>query len=743
MSRAAFLARLVLFLTVLASPSIAQPATDLGALNGEVEALYKAKKYAEAFPVALKYLDEAEKTRGTADLQTANAASWVGAILVALKRSTEAEPYLRRVVDIRQKALGPLHRDVGVAATNLASVCESLGKHDEAERLLKQTIDIYREVSGPEQLDFAIALANLAWLYSTQARYAEAKLLLQRSVAIFDKSPTADPEDSALIHARLAKIHELQGEPREAEAAYRRAIEIAERGLGHDHVRVALIRGALGGLLKAQNRLAEARPLLQAALATTERAWGPKSPLLADYLSQLGDLERLEGRCDKAEVFFGRLHAIGSRVVNEIPVFFATDRSRDMQQRSVVFGVMRAREVSFGLAMVTVPKNEDGANSQPHNRGPVEAKDEVTEVKRLALHCIEVLNQREFIESATRKLQSSRSHRNQALVYIHGYSVSFEGALRRAAQIATDIDFDGSTLVFSWPAREQLLDYLTDSDTVDIAVRHLRVFLTEVLTATRASKIHFVAHSMGNLLLLRALEEIAASPDLGPKIGEVINAAPDVDRDAYVQLVEAIKSKGGNFTLYASSIDWALRVSSALRAYDRAGYFDDEPLVAPGFDTLDITRPAKSWFSWFALNHDVYATDPVLVADMRRLISDGARPPDRRTRYFERVDRSAGSYWKLRSPDVIERLRRGVEEIVLEGLGQTARVSRTGADTWEWRENNWTFYFRSQSAKEGELVLYDKSRDMYHHLFLDTGQTFWRIGTVGPWHLHYVVISVR
>jgi esterase/lipase superfamily enzyme/tetratricopeptide (TPR) repeat protein len=743
MLRAAFLVRFALFLTVLASPSLARPETDLAALNGEVESLYNAKKYAAALPLAFKYLDEAEKTRGPEDLQTANAVSWIGAILLAQKRYAEAEPYLRRVVDVRQKALGPLHRDVGVAVTNLAFVCQALGKDEEAERLFKQAIDVYREALGPAQSDFAIALANLAGLYSRQARYAEAKLLLQRSVTIFDKSPNVELEARAVVHARLAKIHELQGESPEAEALYRRAIEISERGLGPDHVRVALMRGALGGLLKAQNRLAEARPLLQAALATTERAWGARNPLLADYLSQLGDLERLEGRCDKAETFFGRLRLINSRAVNEIPVFFSTDRSRDMQQKSVAFGVTRARELSFGLAMVTVPKDENGATSPPQNRGPVATEGEVTEIQRLALHCIEVLNQQQFIDATTRKLQASRSHRNQALVYIHGYSASFEGALRRAAQIATDINFDGSTLVFSWPAREQLLDYLTDRDTVDIAVRHLRVFLTQVLTTTQASKIHFIAHSMGNLLLLCALEEIAASPDLGPKIGEVINAAPDVDRDAYVQMVAAIKSNAGNFTLYASSLDWALWASSTLRSYDRAGYFEDEPLIASGFDTLDITRPAKSWFSWFSLNHDVYASDPVLVADMKRLISDGARPPDRRTRYFERVERPAGSYWKLRSPDVIERLRRAPEEIVLEGLGQTARVSRTGPDTWEWRENEWTFYFRSRSSKEGELVLYDKSRDMYHHLFLDTGQTFWRIGTTGTWNLHYVVISVR
>ena len=444
MLRAAFLVRPLLFLAVCASPSIAQPAADLAALNGEVERLYQAQKYAEALPLAFKYLDQTEKARGAADLQTAGAANWVGLILVAQNRPTEAETHLRRVVDIRQQVLGGNHPDVAVAVTNLASVCKSLGKHEEAERLLKQAVDVYRDVPGKEQVDFAIALTNLAWLYSTQARHREAKLLLERSKAIFDKSPSVNPEDTAIVHAKLASAHEQELELKKAEAEYQLAIDIAQRSLGQDHLRVALIRGALGGLLKSQDRLAEARPLLQAALATTERAWGPKSPLLADYLSQLGDLERREGRCDKAETFFGRLRSIRSRGVNEIPVFFSTDRRRDNQQKSVAFGVMRARDLSFGLAMVTVPKDEDDAKSQSQNPGLVRPKGKLTEVKRLALHCIEVLDQRQFVDAATRTLQSSRSHPNQALVFIHGYSATFEGALRRAAQIAADIELTGA-----------------------------------------------------------------------------------------------------------------------------------------------------------------------------------------------------------------------------------------------------------------------------------------------------------
>jgi hypothetical protein len=83
----------------------------------------------------------------------------------------------------------------------------------------------------------------------------------------------------------------------------------------------------------------------------------------------------------------------------------------------------------------------------------------------------------------------------------------------------------------------------------------------------------------------------------------------------------------------------------------------------------------------------------------------------------------------------------GPATIVLAGLGQAADLKRIGADTWEWVENNATFRFRTLLETKTELIIHDESRDMYHRLNLDTGETFWRIGTSGDWMPHYRIIS--
>jgi hypothetical protein len=84
---------------------------------------------------------------------------------------------------------------------------------------------------------------------------------------------------------------------------------------------------------------------------------------------------------------------------------------------------------------------------------------------------------------------------------------------------------------------------------------------------------------------------------------------------------------------------------------------------------------------------------------------------------------------------------RGPETIVLAGLNQAADLKRVGKDDWEWIENNATFKFRTLLETSAELIIHDASRDMYHRLNLNNGESFWRIGTSGNWNPHYRIIS--
>jgi hypothetical protein len=89
-------------------------------------------------------------------------------------------------------------------------------------------------------------------------------------------------------------------------------------------------------------------------------------------------------------------------------------------------------------------------------------------------------------------------------------------------------------------------------------------------------------------------------------------------------------------------------VSGWLRGLARAGYISsDQPLIVPGVDTIDITDAGTNLF---ALNHDTYASNPIIVDDMRRIIEESERPPDKRTKEFEPVPSKDGAYWRLTLP---------------------------------------------------------------------------------------------
>jgi esterase/lipase superfamily enzyme/Tfp pilus assembly protein PilF len=571
-------------------------------------------------------------------------------------RYSEAEVLSKRSLELNEKSLGLRHQMTITALNNLAALYWAQGRSREAAPLMQRALTLAEEVDGQQHPQYGTILNNLATLTWSEGRYEEAEPLYQRALAIAE---TRGSEHPALVPVlnNLGYLYEQQGKVAEAEPLYQRAYAIAEKSLGPEHSETATLSLNLGGLYKSQRRYADAAPLLQKALAIREKISGPDHPALAQPLGQIADLYRRQGLCKDAEPLFLRARTLGSAAMQEVPVLFGTDRKRDLAQAAVSFGAEREREVSLGLAIVSVPAQTlpiNAAGDRPTaafdlgkqriiTQGP-------TEAGRLAMHCIEVISRPAVVEAAGRRLALSQKYSDQALVFVHGYNVSFEDALRRTAQIAHDIGFDGGVFLFSWPSRGRFMDYLSDRETVDLAADHLREFIEKIGHDLPIKKIHFVAHSMGNMVVLRGLEKaVGEYPRLRDLLGETISAAPDVDPDLFALTVGKVNAGRGNVTLYASRGDKALWVSGWMRDRPRAGFIKDKPLITAGVDTIDITDAGSSgWYDLFALHHDVYSSNSTIVGDMRRIIESGKRPPDQRTPAFETIASKDGAYWRLR-----------------------------------------------------------------------------------------------
>jgi esterase/lipase superfamily enzyme len=211
--------------------------------------------------------------------------------------------------------------------------------------------------------------------------------------------------------------------------------------------------------------------------------------------------------------------------------------------------------------------------------------------------------------------------------------------------------FDGPIFVFSWPSRGTLSGYLDDRESAEVSGEALRDFLRMIVAETKVSRIHVIAHSMGNMTVRAALDKLDRATAEQLPIGEVIHAAPDIDADLFTQTFTRQQAKGAKSTIYASSVDWALGTSSFVRDRSQLGFIPSGgPTLVSGIDTIDITNAS---FNLFGLNHDVYAASPSIVADMRRLLKDGQRPPDKRTRELEPVVAKQGTYWRYRGPGAV------------------------------------------------------------------------------------------
>lgn len=153
---------------------------------------------------------------------------------------------------------------------------------------------------------------------------------------------------------------------------------------------------------------------------------------------------------------------------------------------------------------------------------------------------------------------------------------------------------------------------------------------------------HVIAHSMGNRGLLRALQRIAATAETRGKVkfGQIFLAAPDIDRDLFLDLARLYPEHSERTTLYASDGDLPVHLSAKLHHAPRAGYFRPYT-VAPGVDTVAVPD-----FDLDLLGHSYFAQAEALLHDMFDLMRHD-EPPARRQRLSPATSDGA-SFWTLR-----------------------------------------------------------------------------------------------
>jgi CHAT domain-containing protein/tetratricopeptide (TPR) repeat protein len=310
---AALAAALMVYGMALAGAAQAQGEEELARVRAEVGRLYEQGRYAQAVPIAQRFIERARQKYGEAHPVSATAIGLLGAVYQAKGRLAEAEPLLRRSLAITEKALGPEHPYVGAHLNNLARLYRAQGRVAEAEALFRRSLAVHEKASGPDHPDVGMARNNLARLYHAQGRFAVAEPLYRRSLAILEKALGPEHPNVGATLDNLGEFYREQGRYAEAEPLYRRSLAIVERVLGPEHPQVSVVLNNLALLYVEQSRLAEAEPLLRRTLAISEKTLGPDHPGVGTTLNNLAVFELARSDWTRAADYYRRSTGIIER----------------------------------------------------------------------------------------------------------------------------------------------------------------------------------------------------------------------------------------------------------------------------------------------------------------------------------------------------------------------------------------------------------------------------------------------
>lgn len=386
---------------------------------------------------------------------------------------------------------------------------------------------------------------------------------------------------------------------------------------------------------------------LEAATAATETA--AVHAVLTLFAAHEGANAVLKKALQDASVqrrkFAGALTTLPGRTrYTRVDVLYATDR-RLSPGTTLDFGVDRGTNLTYGEAEVAIPDDHRMGKLERPSIWRLEFREDPK--KHVVTTAITTRTEAQFLERGREILV--RHGTKQVLLFIHGFNVDFDDAVRRTAQFAYDLHFDGPAVLYSWPSEGKVHRYPADVGNTEWSGPRFIEFLRLLRLHLGADEVHIVAHSMGNRLLVGLLnamsEQPPALPTTAAALGQVVFAAPDVDTEVFKAMAANLKGQAKQFTLYANSGDLALKASKAIHKYPRAG--DAGPmgadlLILPPIDTVDATAVDTSF-----MGHSLYGDNHTVLSDLIKVLREGIPPKQRNG--LDELTRFGSTYWRFKT----------------------------------------------------------------------------------------------
>ena len=275
-------------------------------------------------------------------------------------------------------------------------------------------------------------------------------------------------------------------------------------------------------------------------------------------------------------------------------------------------GSKRGATLAFGRYDVSIPPNRKAGNVR---FGAFRANPR----KHFATVSNELFPSEATFQSQLKaQLLSRRAGKRSAIVFVHGYNTGYEDGLFRFAQFYSDIGLDDVPVHYSWPSAERVLRYGYDRDSMLYARDGFETTIRSVLAAG-AERIVIVGHSMGTMLIMETLREIAIAGDTATRsrIGGVILVSPDIDIDVFRSQVRRIGTLPQPFVIFSSQRDRVLKfAANEIYGNTRVGALE----LGGELSDLDVNVVDVTEYSRGVLGHDTAITSPAflkIIGNMR------------------------------------------------------------------------------------------------------------------------------
>jgi esterase/lipase superfamily enzyme len=215
-------------------------------------------------------------------------------------------------------------------------------------------------------------------------------------------------------------------------------------------------------------------------------------------------------------------------------------------------------------------------------------------------------------------------------IFVHGYNVDFDYPILSSKELQHYLGYRGAFITYAWPATPNRLAYFKDLETADSTRKNLRELIKFLSQSTKAENIHIIGYSAGSRLAFEAVYDLVLQYSDGranaPRMGQLMLIGSDLDRSYFVQaLDDGLLDLMDSITIYMSSTDAALKMSSFVLGQDRVGQVsleNDDPqareamLKIRKISDLRLIDVSDAEGSSFGNGHSYFRSSPWASSDM-------------------------------------------------------------------------------------------------------------------------------